>query len=110
MAQIICRKKGSTVFVELKGDALLQWIPKAKELFGTLVSGNCTECHISVAEVKEIDLPYIELLSSFRRTMAREHKKVIFEPLPNDHPLTRMLCETGVRYARFCGEVAQYGI
>lgn len=98
------------MFVELSGEALLQTAPKAKEFFLSLVSGGCTECHITIAGVREIDFPYIELLSSFSRSMAKDNRKVIFEPLPNDHPLSRFMIQTGVRYALFSDESVHYGI
>lgn len=110
MARIVCKKKGSSMFVELSGEASLQNAPKAKEFFLSLVSGGCTECRINISGLSEIDLPYLELLISFRRTMERENRKTVFDPLPEGHPLAGFMALTGIRYALFRGEEVHDGI
>jgi anti-anti-sigma regulatory factor len=110
MARIICRKTGSIFFLELIGSASLQNAEKAKAFFLTIVNGNCSECHIDMSGIQEMDLSYVELLVSFSRTMERENKKLFFSKLPEGHPVSDFLIRAGFLSAEIQSKGVNYGL
>ena len=86
MARIICRKNGQIIAVNVNGDATVRNITKVRELFESLTKSGQTECRVDLSAMSEIDLSFFQLLVSFRKTMLRDKKIIVFEPLPSDHP------------------------
>ena len=97
MARIVFKKKGTSMSVEVNGEATMQYAIKAKEYFLSVVNGECTDCTVDLKKTDGIDMSFLELLLSFRKTMIQKNKKIEFVQLPNDHIFMKYLSRTGIR-------------
>ena len=110
MANIVCKKSGTNCLVKLVGEATIGIAPKTKTFLMSLVDGDCAECRVDPTELTEIDIAFLQILASFRITMQRAGKKVIFERTPSDHPFSRFVARVGVSPEYFFSERFAYAV
>lgn len=110
MARIICRKNGSEVQVEISGSGLLKNAGKAREFFLTLLKLNSRQCRIDLTGIHEIDMPFVQLLLSFIKSMKRQGGSVSFAPLQHTHIIMMSFSNTGIPEILFSSDRGRYGL
>ena len=108
MAKMTARKMGSTLLVEATGELTISYAPKACDFFKSVSRGDYLACYLDLQNVDGIDLSFIELLLSFKKTMVLSGKTFIITKLPEEHIFTKSLSEIGIDQEIF--QRGDYGI
>lgn len=108
MAKMTARKMGSTLLVEAAGELSISYAPKACNFFKSVSEGDYLACYLDMNNIEGIDLSFIELLLSFKRTMVSAGKTFIITKLPEDHIFSKSLSEIGIDQEIF--QRGDYGI
>lgn len=109
MARITARKSGTTMLIDIAGEAAAHHCAKACEFLKTIVDGNCSGCRIDMTKTTEADLSYLQMLLAFRRSMNGKGKTVSFSDLPSGHAVTAAAASFGLS-AEFAAQEQNNGL
>lgn len=96
MARITAKKSGTTILIDIAGEAAAHHCAKACAFLKTIVDGNWTSSRIDMSKVTDADVSYLQMLLSFRRSMNEKGKTVTFAALPSDHAVTAAAALVGL--------------
>ncbi|HOU84596.1 MAG TPA: hypothetical protein PLA54_07605 [Spirochaetota bacterium] len=108
MAKMTAKKMGTTLLVEASGELSISYAPKAYKFFKSVVQEDYIACYLDLHNIEGIDLSFIELLLSFKRTMVSVGKTFIITKLPDEHVFAGSLSEIGIDQQIF--QRGDYGI
>ena len=96
MARITAKKSGMKIRSEFAGGAVSYQSQKAADFLRSVLSANFSECILDLSGVTEIDIPYLQMLIAFRRSMDSSGKRVSFVPLSASHPVSAFASGIGL--------------
>ena len=96
MARITAKKSGTTIMIDIAGEAAAHHCAKACEFLKTVVEGNWISCRIDMTKTTDADVSNLQMLLSFRRSMSERGKAVAFAALSSDHAVTAAAASVGL--------------
>jgi hypothetical protein len=96
MARIVLKKSGTSMHIDVSGEATMRYAVKAKDYFASVVNGESAECRVDLEKVISMDLSFIEFLLSFQKTMIQKNKKIEFSQLADNHVVSSFLSRIGI--------------
>jgi anti-anti-sigma regulatory factor len=85
MTKITVRKNDGEAFLQISGKADISHVKRIREYFLKLLSAGYSAYHIDLSAVSEIDVSFVQLLVSFRNSIMKKKKMIIFEQLSSEN-------------------------
>ena len=81
---------------------------KAQKFFNKVLKEDFMTCYMDLFYVEEIDMSFLALLISFKKTLVSMNKFLLINTLPDEHPIYVTLKKLGLSFDDYNG--ANYGI
>jgi ABC-type transporter Mla MlaB component len=88
MAKVIMKKMSDGTLFRITGDAEMRHAIRMRDCFARLAAEDIGVYYIDLSGMGEIDISFLQLVVSFRNTLAKKGQTVVFEKLSSSRAIS----------------------